>query len=115
MLNHFLSLIGLDVGAIAWLGQANTALIAVAIPMVWKYLGLYIILFLAAIQEIPQSIVDAARIDGAGRWREFRHVVLPLLRPTIAECNFYLRKVANRRRTIPSNRSASHLYIPSWI
>lgn len=84
MLNHFLSLIGLDVGAIAWLGQANTALIAVAIPMVWKYLGLYIILFLAAIQEIPQSIVDAARIDGAGRWREFRHVVLPLLRPTIA-------------------------------
>ena len=84
MLNHFLSLIGLDVGATAWLGQANTALIAVAIPMVWKYLGLYIILFLAAIQEIPQTILDAARIDGAGRWQEFWYVVLPLLRPTIA-------------------------------
>ena len=90
MLNHFLSLIGIDVGSTAWLGQSNTALIAVAIPMVWKFMGLYIILFLAAIQEIPQSLLDAARIDGTSRWQEFRYVILPLIRPTIAVAAVFL-------------------------
>ena len=90
MLNHFLSLIGINVDSTAWLGQSNTALIAVAIPMIWKFMGLYIILFLAAIQEIPQSLLDAARIDGAGWWQEFHHVILPLIKPTIAVAAVFL-------------------------
>jgi len=90
MLNHFLSLIGIDVGATPWLGQSSTALIAVAIPMIWKYMGLYIILFLAAIQEIPQSFLDAARIDGANQWQEFSRITLPLIKPTIAVAAVFL-------------------------
>jgi ABC-type sugar transport system permease subunit len=84
MLNFFLDKIGVPIGAMAWLGNSKTALISVAIPMIWKYMGLYIILFLAAIQEIPESYTEAARIDGASRSQEFFHIVLPLLKPTIA-------------------------------
>lgn len=83
LLNFFLRFIGLDIGSFAWLGRADTALFAVAFPMIWKYMGLYIILFLAAMQEIPQSLLDAAKVDGARRWQEFFYIVLPLLRPTI--------------------------------
>jgi ABC-type sugar transport system permease subunit len=90
MLNYFLKLIGIKVGAVPWLGQANTALIAVTMPMIWKFTGLYIILFLAAMQEIPQSYLDAARIDGANAWQEFYLVVLPLIRPTIAVAVVFL-------------------------
>jgi ABC-type sugar transport system permease subunit len=90
MLNYFLKLIGIEIGAVPWLGQANTALIAVTMPMIWKFTGLYIILFLAAMQEIPQSYLDAARIDGASVWQEFYWVVLPLIRPTIAVAVVFL-------------------------
>ena len=90
MLNYFLSLIGIDVGATPWLGQSSTALIAVAIPMIWKFMGLYIILFLASIQEIPRSLLDAARIDGANRWQEFFKITLPLIKPTIAVAAVFL-------------------------
>jgi len=90
MLNYFLKLIGVNIVAIPWLGQSSTALIAVTIPMIWKFTGLYIILFLAAMQEIPQSYIDAARIDGATRWQEFFYVVLPLIRPTIAVAVVFL-------------------------
>jgi ABC-type sugar transport system permease subunit len=90
MLNYFLKLIGVDIGAVPWLGQANTALIAVTMPMIWKFTGLYIILFLAAMQEIPQSYLDAARIDGAGAWHEFFRIVLPLIRPTVAVAVVFL-------------------------
>jgi len=90
MLNYFLKLIGIDIGATPWLGQSSTALYAVSMPMIWKFTGLYIILFLAAIQEIPQSYLDAARIDGASTWQEFSHVVLPLIRPTIAVAVVFL-------------------------
>lgn len=84
LLNFFLDKIGIPIGAFAWLGNSNTALMAVAMPMVWKYMGLYIILFLASIQEIPDSYTEAARIDGASKVQEFFHIVLPLLKPTIA-------------------------------
>jgi len=90
MLNYFLDSIGINVGATPWLGQESTALIAVSIPMIWKFMGLYIILFLAAIQEIPQSLLDAARIDGANRWQEFSRITLPLIKPTVAVAAVFL-------------------------
>jgi len=90
MLNHFLSLIGIEIGATAWLGQSSTVLLAISLPMIWKFMGLYIILFLAAIQEIPQSLLDAGKVDGAGRWAEFYHITLPLIRPTIAVAIVFL-------------------------
>jgi len=90
LLNYALSLIGIEVGATPWLGQSSTVLIAISVPLIWKFMGLYIILFLAAIQEIPQSFIDAAKVDGAGRWAEFYHVTLPLIRPTIAVAIVFL-------------------------
>ena len=59
--------------------QALPALVAMTI---WKDLGFYMIFYLAGLQGIPGEYYDAARVDGASRWNEFRHVTLPLLRRT---------------------------------
>jgi len=54
--------------------------------LVWGGAGFYMILFLAAMSSIPSTLYEAARMDGAGLWHQFRHVTLPLLRDTIAMC-----------------------------
>ncbi len=61
----------------------KTALAAIALVGVWQASGYNMLLFLAGLNEIPQEYYDAARVDGAGRWGEFRHVTLPLLRNTL--------------------------------
>lgn len=71
---------GLD---IAFLGNAATALLAIAFVDNWHFWGFLMVLFLAAMQNIPPDLYDAARIDGANRWAEFRHVTLPGIRPTL--------------------------------
>lgn len=58
--------------------QALASIIAIA---VYQYVGMYVIIYLAGLQGIPQDYYDAAAVDGAGRWRSFRHITLPLLRP----------------------------------
>jgi multiple sugar transport system permease protein len=50
----------------------------------WKVVGLQMLLLLSGLQSIPDEVVEAARIDGAGRWQLFLHITLPLLRPTLA-------------------------------
>lgn len=72
---------GEDAGT--WLGDPNTVIYAVFFVMTWKYFGFYMILFLAGIQDIPMELGEAAALDGAGSWRKFRHITLPLLGPTI--------------------------------
>jgi len=64
----------------AWLGDFNTALVAVGLIAVWLDFGLCFVLFLAGIQRIPPDIYDAARMDGAGLVREFVSLTVPLLR-----------------------------------
>ena len=71
---------GLDV---AWLGQPNTALISIAFVDNWHFWGFLMVLFLSAMQSIPPELYEAARIDGATRWQEFRHITIPGIRPTI--------------------------------
>ncbi len=61
----------------------RTALGAIALLGVWQASGYNMLLFLAGLNEIPQEFYDAARVDGAGRWGEFRHITLPLLRNTL--------------------------------
>ncbi len=59
--------------------------LALVIAMVtWKVVGLQMLLLLSGLQSIPDEVVEAARIDGAGRWQQFLHITLPLLRPTLA-------------------------------
>ena len=64
------------------LGDADTALWGVMAVTIWKEAGFFMIFYLAALQTIPPSLVEAARIEGAGPWTVFRRVTLPLLTPT---------------------------------
>jgi multiple sugar transport system permease protein len=66
-----------------WLADPATALPAVAVTSIWQGFGFETVVFLAALQAIPRDLYDAARVDGASAWQQFRHVTLPGLRPTI--------------------------------
>ncbi|MCU1527613.1 MAG: binding-protein-dependent transport system inner rane component [Frondihabitans sp.] len=68
----------------AWLQDPNTAMIAVAIATVWWTIGFNFLLYLAALQNIPESILEAASVDGAGRRRQIFSIILPLLGRTTA-------------------------------
>lgn len=67
-----------------WLGDKKIALWSVFAAHVWQSVGFAMVLFLAGLQAVSATLVEAARIDGAGRWAVFRHVTLPALKPTIA-------------------------------
>ena len=67
----------------AFLGQPQTALVSIAFVDNWHFWGFLMVLFLAAMQNIPPELYEAARIDGASRWQEFRHITIPGIRPTI--------------------------------
>ncbi|GAB7039226.1 MULTISPECIES: carbohydrate ABC transporter permease [Catenuloplanes] len=81
--NHITRLIGLgDLGA-TWLADPDTVMYSLFLVISWKYFGFHTLLYLAARQSIPPELHDAAATDGAGPWRAFRHITLPLLGPTI--------------------------------
>jgi multiple sugar transport system permease protein len=80
LLNAFLGIFGID--PVDWLGNCSTALPAVAMLSIWKGLGWNMTLFLAGLQGIPSHLYEAAAIDGAGRWHQFRDITWPLLSPT---------------------------------
>ncbi len=67
-----------------WLGQSDTALMAVILVNSWAWLGFPILVYLAAIQAIPKEFEEAALVDGAGSWQIFRYVTFPLLLPSLA-------------------------------
>ncbi len=65
----------------AWLGDKTWALPALAIVSIWKQVGFQMLIFLAGLQGIPHTLYEAASIDGANRWNQFRRITLPLLSP----------------------------------
>ncbi|MEV0967895.1 carbohydrate ABC transporter permease [Microtetraspora glauca] len=81
--NQVLRAIGLGAFEAEWLGDPSTVLLALFVVMTWKYFGFHMILYLAGRQGIPKEIGEAASIDGATAWEQFRYVTLPLLGPTI--------------------------------
>lgn len=81
LLNYALAQLG--VGPIDWLGDPRWALPAIIALSVWKNFGFNMVIFMAGLQSIPAQLYEAASVDGAGRWRQFRHVTLPMLRPTL--------------------------------
>jgi multiple sugar transport system permease protein len=80
IVNQLLDFVGF--GSVSWLGSPNLALLTVVAVSIWFFMGYYMVIFLAALQDIPQEYYDAARVDGAGTWSIFRHVTWPLLKPT---------------------------------
>ncbi len=80
----------IGITAPTWLGDPTWAMIAVIIVSVWQVMGYNMVILLAGLQGVPQELLDAASIDGAGRIRRFWHVTIPLLTPTI----FFLSIIA---------------------
>jgi multiple sugar transport system permease protein len=67
-----------------WLGGRWTAMVAIGILGIWKGVGWSMVIFLAALQGVPQELKEAALVDGAGPWSRFRAVSLPAIRPVVA-------------------------------
>lgn len=81
LVNYYLGKIG--VKPVGWLTEARTAMPAVAVATIWWTVGFNVIVFLAALQDIPQQLYDAATIDGADGVKSFFKITVPLLKPTI--------------------------------
>jgi raffinose/stachyose/melibiose transport system permease protein len=81
--NDALHNIGLGFLAADWLADPNRAIWSLMGIITWKYIGFAVILMLAGLQSIPDELAEAARIDGASYWQVQRHIMLPLLGPTI--------------------------------
>ena len=78
--NAILRDLGWSAGDIAWFVDARTAMAAVIVPTVWKSFPFFTITLLAALQSIPASLYEAARVDGASAWQQFVHVTWPGIR-----------------------------------
>ncbi|GAB2501740.1 sugar ABC transporter permease [Pseudoxanthomonas sangjuensis] len=73
----------LGIAPVDWLGDPRWAMPTIILFAVWKSFGYNMVILLAGLQAIPPELYEAARIDGAGRWRQFRHVTLPMLGPVL--------------------------------
>ena len=67
-----------------WTGNPDLVNYTLASVSVWRYLGLNFVMFLGAIQSIPSEVYEAADIDGANRWNQFRHIILPSIKPIVS-------------------------------
>ena len=110
LINYVLKTL-LGVSGPGWLTDPAWAMAAVAIMTVWKGLGVGMMIFLAGLQDIPSDLYDSAQIDGAGPWRKFLYVTLPLVSPT----TFFVAVVS----TINSLQVFSQIYVmteggPRW-
>jgi multiple sugar transport system permease protein len=79
IVNYYLGQLG--VAPLPWVAAPETAMLSIILATIWWTAGYNMILYLAGLQDIPVAVREAARIDGATGWQEFRHVTLPMLRP----------------------------------
>lgn len=82
-INTVLLKLGFIAERINWLGQVNTAKVIIIIALIWRWTGYNMVFYLAGLQNIDESLYEAARIDGAGPIKAFFKITVPLLRPTI--------------------------------
>ena len=81
LLNYALGAVG--IGPIDWLGDPRWAMPAIILMAIWKNFGYNMLIFIAGLQSIPEELYEAAHLDGAGAWRRFWHITLPMLGPTM--------------------------------
>ena len=94
LLNGFLNLVtgvlGMPPVKTAWLGDQRVALAAVMFAIVWTFVGFYMVLFVAAIKGVGKEVLEAARLDGAGRVRTAVQIVLPMVRDNVSTALVYM-------------------------
>ena len=83
LFNAALAGLGLDGLIQDWLGDRNVALYSMFVASVWQTVGFSLVLFLAGLQSVSPTLIEASRVDGASRFQIFRYVTLPALRPSI--------------------------------
>jgi len=84
LINEFIKTISFGhLGPYNWLNNPELALPAIMLLSIWQGVGFQMVVYLAGLQGIPESLYEAARVDGAGRWHQFWHITLPQLRNTI--------------------------------
>ena len=80
LLNYLLGFIG--IGPVDWLGDPNWSMPAIILLVVWKNFGYNMVIFIAGLQNIPEELYEAASIEGASAWQQFKHITIPQLAPT---------------------------------
>lgn len=90
LLNALLGAAGLDELKRSWLGDLHTALPCIAVVLIWAGVGLFMLMLMGAISNIPRELYEAAEIDGAGRWRQFCQITIPLIWPQIKTSVVYI-------------------------
>ncbi len=105
-LNTLLERLGLDFLTRSWLSDKNTVLYAVMFPMIWQYIGFYILIFLAGLQSIPEQIFESAKIDGASSVQTFFRLTVPMMRDLIGVCIVLC--------VTGSLKAFDHAYIMTW-
>ncbi len=83
LLNHFLYATGFPQLVHNWLGDPKTAMTTIAVVNAWKGFGWGFVMFLAGLQTIDKQLYEAARVDGAGTWKTFTNVTIPMMLPVI--------------------------------
>ncbi|MFU8876188.1 carbohydrate ABC transporter permease [Micromonospora sp. SL4-19] len=81
LVNNLLRLVGID--GPSWLYDSKLALPSLIVMAAWRNFGFLMVIFLAGLQAVPADLYEAATLDGATRWQQFRNVTLPMLRPTL--------------------------------
>lgn len=81
IVNSFLMLLGFE--KVNWLGKSDFAMLVICIVSIWKNVGYFMVIFYAAIMDVPQTLHDAARVDGASPMQRFVHVTMPSIRPVL--------------------------------
>ena len=83
LFNGLLKAVGLSALTHAWLGEIETVIGTLSVPWIWMSMGYYMVLFIAAIENIPQSVFESSSLDGAGLWRQTIHIIIPLIWETV--------------------------------
>ncbi len=86
ILNWFLETIGRDDLTQVWLNKTESIMLIVSIPLVWQYIGYYMVIIFSAIAGIDNEIFESANIDGANAWQTAMHITLPLIKNTMLVC-----------------------------
>ncbi|MNN53684.1 Lactose transport system permease protein LacF [compost metagenome] len=79
---------GLSFFNLPWLGTGATSFWAIVIVFVWQNAGYLMVIYISAINNVPQSLIEASKVDGAGRMQSLRHVTIPLVMPAVTVCLF---------------------------